>query len=377
MSKNAGSYTGDEMTNTTENARDLLESLTDEYISRKGNELILLRRGVITKEKFMEDAGEYILSRFGGDADLKDALIKEFEEYIFGYSILTPLIDDPDISDIRVTSHDTVRVKRNGKRMDSGVCFSSEKEYLRFIDHVAARNQVSVSNLSAIQRFTVCMPIVNTYDEPYLCIRKVPRSFPLLNDLVEKGMLDEKSARILTLRFRMGSTLICGGNSSGKTTLLNALKETIPDDTAVMIVQQADELTTMFHPDMMFLHSVPTSTESMASYDLEHISIAGLTMDVDFFIVGEIKGAEALYVINAACTGQICAGTIHSTSAMRAPDKLVDYAMYESRYSRNELMRMMDCFKTLIFMKDYKVANVYACKGWNEERRELDYERIL
>ena len=71
MSKNAGSITGDQMTNTTENARDLLESLTDEYISRKGNELILLRRGVITKEKFMVDAGDYILSRFGGDVSLK------------------------------------------------------------------------------------------------------------------------------------------------------------------------------------------------------------------------------------------------------------------------------------------------------------------
>ena len=236
------------MINTTENARDLLESLTDEYISRRGNELILLRRGVITKEKFMADAGEYILSRFDGDVSLRDGLIKEFEEYIFGYSVLTPLIDDPDISDIRVTAHNTVRVKQSGIRVEAGVSFASEKEYQRFIDHIAARNQVSVSNLSAIQRFTdssshpdfilrftVCMPIVNTYDEPYLCIRKVPRSFPLLKDLIDKGMLDEKSARILTLRFRMGSTLICGGNSSGKTTLLNALKETIPDDTAVMI----------------------------------------------------------------------------------------------------------------------------------------------
>ncbi|MBQ1897370.1 MAG: CpaF family protein, partial [Lachnospiraceae bacterium] len=277
-----------------------------------------------------------------------------------------------------------------GKRMDAGISFDSEKEYRQFIDYVAAKNQVSVSNLSAIQRFTdsgshpgfilrftVSMPLVNTYEEPYLCIRKVPKTFPLLADLVKKGMLDEKCARILTLRFRMGSTLICGGNSSGKTTLLNALKETIPDDTAVMVVQQADELTTMYHPDMMFLHSVPPSAESKASYDLEHISIAGLTMDVDFFIVGEIKGAEALYILNAACTGQICAGTIHSTSAMRAPDKLVDYAMYGSRYSRNELMRMMDCFKTLVFMKDYRVANVYACTGWNEERRELEYERLV
>jgi pilus assembly protein CpaF len=376
------------MTNTDLTARSDLEALTDEYITGKGSELISLRRGLITKEKFMKDAGDHIRAKYGEEGS--EDLLKEFEEYIFGYSRLSPLIDDPEISDIRVTSYDCIRVKRLGKRMDAGISFDSEKEYRQFIDYIAAKNQVSVSNLTAIQRFTdsgshpgfilrftVSMPLVNTYEEPYLCIRKVPKTFPLLSDLVKKGMLDEKCARMLTLRFRMGSTLICGGNSSGKTTLLNALKETIPDDMAVMVVQQADELTTMYHPDMMFLHSVPPSAESKATYDLEHISIAGLTMDVDYFLVGEIKGAEALYILNAACTGQICAGTIHSTSAMRAPDKLADYAMYESRYSRNELMRMMDCFKTLVFMKNYRVANVYACTGWNEERRELEYERLV
>ncbi len=381
-------FQGADMTNTDSKARSRLETLTDEYITGKGNELISLRRGLITKEKFMKDARELIRARYG-EAGAEE-LLSEFEEYIFGYSRLSPLIDDPEVSDIRVTGYRTIRVKRLGKRGDSGISFSSEREYRQFIDYIAAKNQVSVSNLSAIQRFTdseshpgfilrftISMPLVNTYDEPYLCIRKVPKSFPLLADLVKRGMLDEKTARILTLRFRMGSTLICGGNSSGKTTLLNALKETIPDDTAVMVVQQADELTTMYHPDMMFLHSVPRGAESKAAYDLEHISIAGLTMDVDFFIVGEIKGAEALYILNAACTGQICAGTIHSTSAMRAPDKLADYAMYQSRYSRDELMRMMDCFKTLVYMKDYRVANVYACTGWNEERRQLEYERLV
>lgn len=378
------------MTETLSSDRPILKTIADEYIARRGNQLISLKRGLITKEKFMEDAAEFISENYGDEAAENAALLKEFEEYVFGYSRLSVLIDDPDISDIRVMSHDCIRVKRCGKRTDSGVAFSDEAEYRSFVDYIAAKNRVSVSNLSAIQRFTdsvshpdfilrftVSMPIVNTYEEPYLCIRKVPKNFPMLQDLIGKGMMDEKCARILSLRFRLGSTLICGGNSSGKTTLLNALKETIPDDMAVLVVQQADELTTMFHPDMMFLHSIPASAESKANYDLENISIAGLTMDVDFFIIGEIKGSEAVYMLNAACTGQICAGTIHSTSAMRAPDKLVDYAMQASRYSRNELMRMMDCFKTIVFMKDFKVANVYSCKGWNEERGELDYERLV
>ena len=170
---------------------------------------------------------------------------------------------------------------------------------------------------------------------------------------------------------------IMGASGSGKTTLLNALKESLPDDVAVLIAQQADELTSRFHPDTMFMHSLPAGGDSKVNYDLKNISIAGLTMDVDYFIIGEVKGAEALYLLNAACTGQICAATIHSTSADRATDKLVDYAMYESRYSRNELMRMMDCFKLVVFMKDFKVDQVYSCLGWNEERKELEYERVV
>ena len=65
---------------------------------------------------------------------------------------------------------------------------------------------------------------------------------------------------------------------------------------AILVAQQADELTTLFHPDMMFLHSLPGTSESSVNYDLKHISIAGLTMDVDFFIIGEVKGGEALYL---------------------------------------------------------------------------------
>ena len=177
-------------------------------------------------------------------------------------------------------------------------------------------------------------------------------------------------------RFRQGSTLICGGNSSGKTTLLNALKETLPDDMAILVAQQADELTTLFHPDMMFSFPAGCFGESV-NYDLKHISIAGLTMDVDFFIIGEVKGGEALYLLNAAYTGQICAATVHAPSADRAPEKIVDYAMYDSRYSRNELMKMMDCFQTLMFMEHYRVKEIFACLGWNAEKENLEYERLF
>ena len=369
---------------------DGLQKLVDDYLTQKQTSLMQMKKGMLDKKAFLEEAEKHIALHYGLSKPEEKDLLRIFEQYIFGYSRLSPLIDDKTISDIRVIGHNNIRIKREGRRMDAQIAFRSEKEYRQFIDYVATKNQVNISNLNAIQRFTdtdshpdfilrftISMPLVNTYNEPYLCIRKVPKKFPQMKELIEKNMLDRETAELLIQRFRQGSTLICGGNSSGKTTLLNALKETLPDDVAILVTQQADELTTRFHPDMMFLHSLPGTTESMISYDLKNISIAGLTMDVDFFIIGEVKGEEALYLLNAAYTGQICAATIHAPSADRAPDKLVDYAMYESRYSRDELMKMMDCFKTLIFMEHYRVKEIFFCKGWSREKRELEYERIL
>lgn len=374
----------------TENKSDDLQNLVNDYITQKQSSLMQVKRGVMGKEEFLAEVRSHIMLHYHKEEGRITELLTGFEQYVFGYSKLSRLIDDKEISDIRVVSFDNIRVKKNGQRMDAGITFASEKEYRQFVDYVATRNQVNISNLNAIQRFTdteshpdfilrftLSMPLVNTYSEPYLCIRKVPKKFPLMKELIQKDMLSQKTAELLIQRFRQGSTLICGGNSSGKTTLLNALKETLPDDVAILITQQADELTTRFHPDTMFLHSLPGTAESQVNYDLQHISIAGLTMDVDFFIIGEVKGAEALYLLNAAYTGQICAATIHAPSADKAPDKLVDYAMYESRYSRDELMRMLDCFHTLVFMEHYKVKQVFACTGWNEACKKLEFERIL
>lgn len=372
------------------NLDERLESLVGDYTTRKQSSFIQMRRGIISREEFLEEVREHIREDYEVTEQECGELQKAFEQYIFGYSRLSPLIDDKSISDIRIVSFDNIRIKREGRRLDAGIAFSSEKEYRQFVEYVATKNQVNISNLNAIQRFTdteshpdfilrftISMPLINTYSEPYLCIRKVPKDFPEMKDLIQRGMLKQETAELLIQRFRQGSTLICGGNSSGKTTLLNALKETLPDDMAILVTQQADELTTKFHPDMMFLHSLPGSGESQIHYDLKHISIAGLTMDVDFFIIGEVKGGEALYLLNAAYTGQICAATIHAPSADKAPNKLVDYAMYDSRYSKEELMKMMDCFETLVFMEHFQVKQIFAAKGWNQETHDLAYEQIL
>ncbi len=206
-----------------------LRELVDDYLTQKQTSLMQMRRGSLSREQFMQEAWEHLRRRNHVEDSLAEEILEAFEQYIFGYSRLSPLIDDKTISDIRVIGYDNIRVKREGQRMDAGICFSSEKEYRQFIDYVAAKNQVNISNLNAIQRFTdtdshpdfilrftLSMPIVNTYSEPYLCVRKVPRFFPQVRELVQRQMMSEEVARLLVQRFRQGSTLICGGNSSDK-----------------------------------------------------------------------------------------------------------------------------------------------------------------
>lgn len=371
------------------NEEELLDSLINDYTTTKQQMIMRLRRNLIDKNIFLNDVKDHMraYNRIMPESEIGVKTLCLFEQYVFGYFRIAPLIEDPEISDIHCVSYDNIRIKKNGIRMASNIKFHSPKEFEHFIEMIATKNGVGISNMNAIQkftditsnedfilRFTITRPLVNTYDASYLVLRKVPKNFPELENLIDQGMLTKETATLLKERFCAGSTLICGGNSSGKTTMLNALKETLPENKAVLITQEADELTSKRHPDMMFLHSLPGSSESRVSYDLKSISIAGLTMDVDYIIVGEIKGGEAMYLLNAAYTGQICAATIHAPSADKAIDKAVDYAMYESRYSRTELLKMMACFKTIIFMQNYKVQQVYQVTKWNADLENLEYK---
>lgn len=375
---------------STEISKDeLLENIISDYSTTKQKVIMELHRNMITREEFLRDAEELAQTRYHASGNVLQEVIKKFEQYVFAYSILTPLVEDPDISDIRCVSYDNVRVKKKGKRGTSTVKFASEEAYRRFIEFVAMKNQANISNINAIQRFTdsksnpdfilrftVTMPLINTYEQPYLAIRKVPKNFPEMADLIKKGLVTQEQADYVINQFRASSVLICGGNSAGKTTFLNALKETIPHDKAVMIVQQSDELTTKKHPEMLFLHSLPTLNESAVKYDLEEISIAGLTMDVDYFIVGEVKGSEAAHLLNAAYSGQISAATVHAFSAATGIDKIIDYALKTCRYSKRELLEMMTCFKTVVFLKDYRVEQIYDVEGWSADEERIIYRPV-
>ena len=186
-----------------------MQQLVEEYTLQKQQSLMQMKKGLMSKEAFLKEALLHIETYYHKSKQEDAELLKEFEQYIFGYSRLSGLIDDKEISDIRVLGYDNIRIKKRGRRMPAEVAFSSSREYRQFIDYIATKNQVNISNLNAIQRFTdyeshpdfilrftLSMPLLNTSNEPYLCIRKVPRFFPQRKELIGQGMLTRETAEL-------------------------------------------------------------------------------------------------------------------------------------------------------------------------------------
>ena len=374
-------------------ADELLANMVEDYTGIRQKDIADVRRGIITQNAFLKSAEKYLRETYGKKAaeeELRKTL-EMFEQYIFGYYKLQKLLDDKEISDIRMVSPGCIRCKRLGERETTDIVFDKD-EYNRFIEFVASKNQINTSNVNAIQtftdakshpdyhlRFTLAMPILNSVENAYLHIRKFPRDFPEMEELVKMGILSQKTADYLVERAKSGSVFICGKSGAGKSYLLNALKEkAISPKYSCLVIQENDELTTKSHPEMMFMHPLINRGESKVEYTLDDISTAALLMDFDYFIIGETKGEEALDLLNASFTGHICYSTGHGESSQTALDKVVVNAMKKNnKLSKSEILKMLLSFRTIVFMENFKVAEISEAEGWLEEEQRIRYRRVI
>lgn len=360
-----------------------------EYFTRiQPQSLNALERGMMPKEKFIDEVKTYI-NTLGLNDDLKLKVFKNFSSFLWSYDILDELIDDPDISDIKVIAWNIIRDKRLGKRETSNVKFRSPKHFQRFVEHAAIKNKVSISDQNALQnfvdkksnpnfilRFNISTRFVNSTEAPYLHIRKIPKTKYTVDKLVDLGMFNRKTADyLIKAAGNRDGILFTGKGASGKTTLMNTLIDYIPETYSGLVIQENEELFSN-HPDMMFQHTVMNRGEGKITYDLKDLARNGLLVDLDYFIIGEIKGGEALYMLNAAYTGHRCWASVHGASATEAINKLVDYIKYASDYSREEAMQMLTHINTVVFMKDFHVQEIAEVVGWDDESKKLIYKNI-
>lgn len=339
--------------------------------------------------QFMARVKEYIKKRYPyvESKDL-DVILNRVHRGVYGNYILEPLIDADDISDIMVLSPDKVRVKVKGRRFTSNLKFLDAADYFRFIYSLALRHELPLyssasmaetaisvfsdihSNKKFRMRINITTPYINSAEYPYLHIRKIAKNKRGIDYLIGEGMMDEVVAAYLVDKARNGKGMIfTGKGSSGKTSLMNALLDKIPFDKSGLVIQETDELFSDLHPHLMVEHL-------HGKYDLQELAKNGLLTDLDYFIIGEVKGAEAKYFINAADTGHRCWCSVHSPSSTDAIDKLADYIMYETDYSKEEAIYMLKDLGTVVFLKDYKVYEISEISGYDFKEKKLIYTPV-
>ena len=240
----------------------------------------------------------------------KDRVIEEILDEVFGLGPLEPLLQDPTISDILVTTPHLVYVERAGKLYRTPVEFKDDSHLMRIIEKIVSRVGRRVDESSPMvdarlpdgSRVNAVIPPV-AVDGPLLSIRRFGRYAMKGEDLVTKLALTEGMLELLKgcVKARL-NILICGGTGSGKTTLLNALSSYIPEDERIVTIEDAAELR-LQQTHVARLETRPANVEGTGAIHIRQLVINALRMRPDRIIVGEVRSEEALDMLQAMNTG--------------------------------------------------------------------------
>lgn len=370
----------------------LVDNIIKEFTEKKSYLINDVEKGELPESAIEDEVLNY-LDKKGISFDVPDrnTLIKKVTDYLFGYYLLQDLIDDNDISDIKVLAYDNVQIKVKGKRVPSDVKFISKESYEIFFNYLVIKLGGSLDKRNAVQllsdktqekfylRITLSSDFVNSNDTPYIVIRKIPKNKLSLEVLMGKySMMDKNIYDYLNNAAKSGlNVLMCGKGGSGKTTLINAMLDKVPFSTAGLVIQEIEELYSD-HPNMMFQKVKYRTGESDIEYSLSRLSRLAMTEDIDMIVIGEIKGKEAMDLFKVMGTGHIGWASVHTNSSKEAPDKLVDYMQEaNTKLERSALLKMLSAIDVIVFMKDFKVMEVTEVSDFSEYTKELTFNSVF
>lgn len=339
-------------------------------------------------KNFMEDIKIYVDKNLNLPEEDKDMFMDKCYRAFFSYYVLTPAIDDPDISDIRVLSPGNINVKVKGSHYTAkGISFLNESDYRRFIETLLIRNKIRTNSpiivftdkdydKDYILRFNLCLSNINSTEMPYLHIRKVPKKKTTVSDLIKAGMMDKKiAAYILDKVISAKGITFSGPSACGKTTAINAFIDYIPKEKSILCIQESEELFSNVHPNAYFQHMLKDARGNTI-IGLSELGQNGLLCDSGYFIIGECKGAEVRDLLRASNTGHKCWCSVHAQNSKETISRLADYVKYGSDYSLTEATRMLKDLEVIIYIENFKVTEISEIVGYDEDKKEIIYKTV-
>ncbi len=260
----------------------------------------------------------------------KESLIVDIQHETFGLGPIEPLLSDPDISDILVNKYNQVFIEKSGKLHKADVLFRDDNHLLQIIDRIVSKVGRRVDESSPY--VDACLPDgsrVNAIipplaiDGPVLSIRRFGVDPLKMADILVFGSLSQNMAFILEgcVNTRL-NVLISGGSGTGKTTLLNILSEFISNDERILTIEDSAELQ-MKQEHVVRLETRPPNIEGRGEVTQRDLVRNALRMRPDRIILGEVRGGEALDMLQAMNTGHDGSlSTIHANSSRDALARL-------------------------------------------------------
>jgi pilus assembly protein CpaF len=257
-------------------------------------------------------------------------LAEELTDETLGMGPLAPLLSDPAVSDILVNGPDHVYVERFGRLERTDIRFRDEDHVVRVIERIAARFGRRIDAASPMadlrlpdgSRVNATLPPVSI-DGPTISIRRFGRRRLRRDDLLRIGSMSDDMLTFLAVAVRARKNiLISGGTGAGKSTLLGALAEVIPEYERIVTIEDTAELV-LDQEHVVRLETRPVNVEGRGRIAARDLVINSLRMRPDRIIVGEVRGEEALDMLQAMNTGHdggMC--TVHANSPRDALSRL-------------------------------------------------------
>jgi pilus assembly protein CpaF len=274
------------------------------------------------RDRVASDIKAHLAQEQGISRDDRDRLAAEIADDILGHGPLERLLADESVTEIMVNGPFDVWVERQGRLYETTVRFNDESHLRRIINKIVAQVGRRIDESSPLvdarlpdgSRVNAVIPPLSL-SGPLVTIRKFSKKRLDLTDLVRLGTLSTETVEFLQRCILAElNILISGGTGSGKTTLLNAMSTAIPDADRIVTIEDAAELR-LNQRHVLRLESRPKNIEGEGEIPIRELVRNSLRMRPDRIIVGEVRGAEALDMLQAMNTGHdgsLC--TVHANS---------------------------------------------------------------
>ncbi len=265
----------------------------------------------VLKEKVSSIASDIILREYASLSPLdKDKIINELVDELTGFGPLERLLNDPGVTEIMINGPGKVYVEKDGKTVLTDITFDDDRQVMHMVNkmlvdthrHVDESVPYADFSLKDGSRVNVIIPPL-AVDGPMVTIRKFLKEIKSIGDLVSLGTLDKRMGDFLVASIKAKANIIfSGATGSGKTTSVGVLSSYIANDERIVTIEDTAELK-LSQEHVVRLEARQANIESRGEVTIRHLFKNSLRMRPDRIILGEIRGSEALDMLQANCSG--------------------------------------------------------------------------